>query len=490
MKKVNWFWEILAVFFLAILVYICFWNLGNGNIAKWDEARHGINVYEMLRAGNPIVNTYCYSNDYWNLKPPISYWCIIAGYLLVGFNTWGLRLYAAISFAVAMGITALYLTKRMGITGGASFLCFTAACDVYFFSYGHFVRAGDADALYVSLFTLTMLAMLETDKHPRLLYWCGIGFSLAFLTKSWHAAPIAVIGILYLLFTGKWKRYTVKQYLLFFVITVGPIGVWALCRFFQDGIRFFQGMWEYDLLARTTTGVESQNADFWYYFRYFAERKSLWIVYIIDLIGSLVFIWKRKIQTFIKDDRVVGMFLWITVPILLYSFSTSKRWWYAWASIPGMIFLAACYVGYFCSYVEKKKYRAISWVLPMGLMILFASPVLKNVKAAEQAPGTTGVQTFIADYFSTEDIGKKEKIFVQTDRGDWGVGNVILQDLALEVELYGDCIPVAGGIAAWEQTEESALLLIEEDDMSSYEDELQTFEELKYQDGWYMYYKK
>ena len=32
------------------LLFILFHNLGNNAIADWDEARHGINAYEMLKA--------------------------------------------------------------------------------------------------------------------------------------------------------------------------------------------------------------------------------------------------------------------------------------------------------------------------------------------------------------------------------------------------------------------------------------------------------
>lgn len=58
------------------LLFILFHNLGNNAIADWDEARHGINAYEMLRSNNWIISTYQYEPDLWNLKPPFSYYLI------------------------------------------------------------------------------------------------------------------------------------------------------------------------------------------------------------------------------------------------------------------------------------------------------------------------------------------------------------------------------------------------------------------------------
>ena len=54
--------KILFFSFIALstvaLLFTLFHNLGNNAIADWDEARHGINAYEMVRSNNWIINTY------------------------------------------------------------------------------------------------------------------------------------------------------------------------------------------------------------------------------------------------------------------------------------------------------------------------------------------------------------------------------------------------------------------------------------------------
>lgn len=490
----HFLWRLGICFLFLVCIYLSLWNLGTGKIALWDEARHGINAYEMLKTGNPVVNTYCFSNDYWNLKPPMSYWCIMGGYLLVGFNTLGLRLYSAVAFIVVTGITTIYLMRKNRVSAFI-LLYFTTACNVYFFDYGHFVRNGDADSLYIGIFTLTMIAMLEMESHTNLFFLCGFLFSIAFLTKSWHAAPIAIIGILYMFFTGNWRKHTIKQYLVFIILTIGPIGIWAFCRFRQDGTCFFYNMVQYDLISRTTVGVEGQNADALYYFRYFIGRKSLWIVYLVDLIGSFVYARKRKLQTLISNPKTVGVFLWITVPILLYSCATSKRWWYVWPSIPGMIFLAACFIGRGIAYLKSRRNLQKKQCVACEMLVIFLLcfeiyPIFCNVKKASENSGLDGVQAFVFDYFNrSEAFGKGDYIFVQTKDGDWGGNDPSLQDLVLEVELYGNCYPTEGGINAWENESEDALLLIDEEEVMSHKSELSSYEIYTYKDGWYMYYK-
>ena len=59
---------------ILLLGLLCFYKLGVGELCDWDEARHAVSAYEMIQTGEPIVTTYEYSNDYWNLKPPLSEW--------------------------------------------------------------------------------------------------------------------------------------------------------------------------------------------------------------------------------------------------------------------------------------------------------------------------------------------------------------------------------------------------------------------------------
>lgn len=62
-------------------------------IYDWDEARHGITAYEMIKRGDFLTNTYMGEMDYWNTKPPLSFYPLIAGYKFFGFNNLGLRFF-------------------------------------------------------------------------------------------------------------------------------------------------------------------------------------------------------------------------------------------------------------------------------------------------------------------------------------------------------------------------------------------------------------
>ena len=195
-EKYYWFFFAAG---MGLVIFLCFYRLDVKYVVSWDEARFGINAYEMIKSGNYIMNTFRYEPDYWNLKPPLSMWGTALSFLIFGYNKLGLRAFSAFCYVVLCLICGLFVKKHFGKLQSlfaVLFLCANTAC----FSF-HMIRSGDSDALYVLFFTLSMLCMLLIQEHPRMLYGAGFFFACAFLTKSWHAGTIVVIGFLFLVLT-------------------------------------------------------------------------------------------------------------------------------------------------------------------------------------------------------------------------------------------------------------------------------------------------
>lgn len=99
------FFEKYYGFFFAVgvlvLAFYCFRCLDVKYVDSWDEARHGVNAYEMIQNGDYIRHTYNYQVDDWNLKPSISYWAIVLGFRLFGYSVWGLRFFSALAYLLA-----------------------------------------------------------------------------------------------------------------------------------------------------------------------------------------------------------------------------------------------------------------------------------------------------------------------------------------------------------------------------------------------------
>lgn len=367
--------QILCILLFAWLTFLCFYKLDVKYVDPWDEARHGVNAYEMLKQGNLIESTYRYETDYYNLKPPLSMWSIMLSMLIFGKNVFSLRLASVLCYLILALAVVCFARKRYGKTAALFSLMLLAANTTPFIA--HMVRAGDADSLYVLLFSLAMLCMLQIRENHQKLYWCGFFFALAFLTKSFHAGVIVAIGGLYLLLTGELKRIKLWEYLKFFASFVIPLGLWVLGRICVDGTAFLKEMWLTDVLGRSQSGFGSNEAGFSYYFSYFIGNmtKSIpvyWVALVLLLLAAGILLIvkvadakkqtdakKKKDVSFFKHLKgclfhrdVIGMSLWILVPALAFSLVRTKLLWYQYPSVTALLIVTGIVTGIVC---EKKQ---------------------------------------------------------------------------------------------------------------------------------------
>src|SRR5699024_35734 len=213
----------------------------------------------------------------------------------------------------------------------------------------HLVRAGDADSLYLLLFTLAMLSMLKIRDQQRWLYFCGLCFSLAFLTKSFHSLMIAAIGGLFLLFTGEIKKMRLKTWIGFLASALLPAMIWAVLRYQYDGMTFFQNMFEADIIGRTAAGgTEGHGAPFLYYVTSIFWNFDYiygWLSLIVLLcIAYLFFRPLRKEGHPLPLSDQTGILLWLFIPLLGFSLVSTKLMWYVYPCTIPLFLLAAVFL--------------------------------------------------------------------------------------------------------------------------------------------------
>lgn len=432
-KIIN-FIEKRYYFFLVIIlstaVFNIFYNLGIAPINSWDEARHGVNAYEMIKRNNYIVNTYAYNNDYWNLKPPVSYWTIILGYRLAGFNALGLRLFSAIAAVLTILAVAIFVLYNHGRT--ASLISTAALTTTVPFILEHCSKSGDADSIFILFFTLSIMCLTLARKNISWLYGSGFAFALAFLTKSWHAGSIAVIIVIYLAINRTLFRMNKKEIILFILSISFPIFIWVLLRYSQDGFTFFKNMIGYDLMARTSRTLEGHIGGKCYYFEHFQWSYFYWFLVFIST--TLAAITVAGPETLTNDDKnyILCIALWITIPFLLYTIAKTKIWWYIFPIYP----VLAISIGAASSILLKvKKANIIMPILLSGMIIL---SIIKN-------------QLLITDKISNIKPEPIQVLFKELEKHPEYKGRKIYinhfeQSYWLCAELYGDLVPVPGGI--------------------------------------------
>ena len=352
--KKERFYQIAFCIIFAWLAFLCFYKLGVKYVDPWDESQHGVNAYEMLKQHTLIRSTYLYETDYYNLKPPMSMWTIMLSMVLFGKSIVAMRIPPALCYLLLAFLSARFARKRYGRMASLFVLGLLTANTAPFIA--HMVRAGDADSLYVLLFSLAMFSMISIKERKRNIYLCALYFALAFLTKSFHSLMIVAIGGLYLIFSGEITKLKIKEWVKFIASAIVPIGIWAFFRFLSDGTTFFRLMWETDVRGRTSEGFGSNTAGFGYYFSFFLGKMSGQIqVYLVALILLLLIFgmglfFDQKIKE--KRNDIIGFLLWILIPTFAFSIVSTKLLWYLYPVITALLIALGCVAG---NFVEKKK---------------------------------------------------------------------------------------------------------------------------------------
>lgn len=453
-----WIWFLLLT---GLTAFLCFRCLGIGAIDSWDEARHGISAYEMMQSGNYLVNTFQGEPDYWNVKPPLSFLTVAAGFSLFGYTAAGLRFFSALSYLLTSALTGLF-ARRYGNAVSLFTMAFLAA-NYYPFK-AHLARAGDADGLYLLLFTLAMLAMLNIPKNQHWIYMCGFCFSLAFLTKSFHAGMIAAAGGLFLLLTGELKRLRPRTFIFFLLSALVPVLIWGILRFQYDGPAFFLKMYEADIAGRTAAGgTEGHGFPFDFYLKsIFWNYDYIYGFLSLIVLCGILYLLIRPLRE--KDAPLpfadqTGILLWLLIPLLGFSLVSTKLMWYVYPCIVPLCLLAAVFLAAFL-----KAEKVPAWILSLGLLTAGAGTfvfIWNNYTDNVRGAASNDLQTFVMENFSREDALTGSVVYLDAyDPFLYANTEFWEQNMRLLAMMEGDLLCRDGGAEAFLQEDDDCLLIL------------------------------
>ena len=444
---------IAAVFLLFLLAgHNLFANLNEQTIIIWDEARHGVNAYEMLRNNDWVVNTYQGEADFYNLKPPLSMWLIMISFKLFGFTSLTFRLPSAVCILLSFLAVTLWTRKRHGMPASLIALLLLAANPMMYQS--HAGRTGDADAVFQLLSTLGMLCMLDSERDIRRLYGSAVCFGLAFLAKSFHAALIPLVCLLWLVCTGQIKKLRLKNYLLSLLFGILPILPWAAARYLRDGSTFLISMFVTDVQERVAYIAVSEEPYLYVLFKELALNPITAFCILICAVGLGSALIKRGKLS--KEH--VGLGLWIVVPLAVFYGSQTVMYWYT-MTILFALPIAAGIAGAFL--LKGPKGRFLKAACCAALMVGAAFQVSANLQAVQNLRPGTYQETFWE--MLDRDLHSGKHAYIQYNEGDdrWTDVTAWPAHDMLCAQMAGDVICLNGGAEAFEQDEEEAFLIVD-----------------------------
>ena len=450
------YWVIFA-FLLALAAFLLFYKLGSMSIINLDEALYGVNAYEMDQSNEWIVNTFRGEPDYKSLMPPLAMWLIRLGYRLFGYSAFGLRAYSAISMLMAAVVLVLWVKRRHGMVASLFAMALLVCNNAIYI--GHFARFGDKDALYFLFFTGAMLFMLDSSRNIRWLYGTAVCFGLAFLTKGWHSVMIPATCLVYLLVTGEFKKLKPRHYLGLVALGLLLIVPWAILRYQRDGVTFFVRGFIQDVQgglesANGRVGAGGQVELFAYVWFLLLERAGPITAVVACLMGVLLLIARKKRPSL----EYKGFLAWVLVVPILYSCFPYKNFWYVYPVMAGLAVAGGVAMGGLWRAVRGRK-LARAGVVAVAVALLVQGGALVN--QISNTPGAHTFQRTIA-YAVDREVDSGVRVYIQYENGpNWSDGDLLCAMLA------GDVTCVDGGIEAFTQDEEEALLILAKECMTN-----------------------
>ena len=447
-KQAVVYWMIFAILF-SLGGFLLFHKLGAISIINLDEARNGVNAYEMDQGDEWILNTFRGEPDYFNFSPPLALWLIRLGYRLFGYNAFGLRAYSAASMMLAMLVLSLWVKRRYGKISSL-FAMALLVCNNMIYT-GHFARYGDKDALFFLFFTAAMLFMLDSGRNIRRLYGTAVFFGLAFMAKGWHSVMIPLSCLVYLSATGQIRKLQLRHYLGVIAFGLLLILPWAVLRYQRDGIAFFIRGFVEDVQG----GLESASGrigaggrvDPFVYLRSMLEYSGTLTAMVMCLMGVLLCVTLKK-RPGLEHK---GFVAWVLVVPIAYSCFPYKNYWYIFPVLAGLAAAGGVAAGGLWRYARGSRI-ALAGLVAVAVALLLQSGLL--VKMIYNSPQAHTFQRTIQETVDRE-VDSGLRVYIQYTEGpNWTQGDLLCAMLA------GDVYCLDGGIAAFAQDEDEALLFI------------------------------
>lgn len=437
---------LFLVIIMALAAFNVFYRIGLLNIA-FDEARHGANAYEMLKNKEWIVSTYHYDIDYWNLKPPLSFWAVMLGYSIFGFNPLGLRFFSCVCGLITILLVGLFVKNRYGKLASLIALA-VLATNLQIILY-HCARGGEADGIYLLFFTTAMLSMLKLKENARYIYLVAFSAAMAFMAKSWHIFAMGAVFVVYLILSRDYKLIKLYKWLVAILIFLMPIFAWGILRYSKDGFEFIKTMIEYDLIKRSANPIEGHTGSIFYYLLRLIIFFGLWFFSLIP--GSIAFI--RRSLSRLMERRILALLLWTGIPFALYSLAKTKIDWYILPLYPALaIGMGALYAKLLKSVdLKEAKKRLLAWSIVITLLAyqVFIVAFISQTKVEPRQAALREMGQL--ETYNGYDLYTTSGFF--GSKGGWE------QPDLLAAELYGDFKTKSGGFLAFiSSTEERKMI--------------------------------
>ena len=332
----------LYILLFIVIIAFYFYGLGSLPLLGPDEPRYAQVAREMFLRGDLITPTL--GGHTWFEKPALLYWMIMAAFKIFGVNEWSARFGPALCGLLTVA-AVWYVSSVVERTSAQaqdfsfwSTLVAASSLGLIVFS-----RAASFDVVITMTTTwaLSFFVLNEiTDRRRKGLligFYVFVGVSLLAKGLVGIVIPFGVVGFYYL-FRREWPRRNVWLTLIWGVpLAVAVSAIWYGPVIARHGWLFIDEFFVQHHFARYVSNKYHHPQPIYFYPAIILLLTLPWTAFLIEaLIKIRGWVWRGEDSLSIL--RVFSL-AWLAMPIVFFSFSSSKLPGYILPVLPATAFL-------------------------------------------------------------------------------------------------------------------------------------------------------
>lgn len=381
-----------VLLFLAATAFYLY-GLGDLPLIGPDEPRYAQIAREMFWNRDLITPTL--GGHPWFEKPALLYWMMIASYKLFGVSEWSARLPAAVSGLLTVG-AVFYIgqsverraernverrnaTAQLNGLGFWSALAAATTLGIVVFS-----RAASFDIIVTMTMTWALaffiISELEETTKARRRYLVGfyifIGLSLLGKGLIGLVIPLGVVSAYYVFRRRLPERNGSLSLFWGIPLALAVAAGWYAPVIWRHGWPFVDQFFIQHQFARYASDKYHHPAPVYFYLLILIPLSLPWTAFLIDGIGKASrWRWRaNNTRGEAVDKLLVLAFAWFLVPLLFFSFSTSKLPGYILPVLPAIALIVGERLTRLSSNSENGKW-AIRVTAALSLLLAVAAPL-------------------------------------------------------------------------------------------------------------------
>lgn len=420
---------VLAALVLALAAFNLGFRIDREIVTEWDESLYATTAWEALTSGRWLDTTFHGARDYYNTKPPLNVWLIVLSFKAFGVSLTSLRLPSILSAWCC--IFALQAWCRRAFGAATALLAAIVLSTSFGFIYVHSARSANADALFTALVLGVVITLWAAERRPARLLWLGPLLAAAFLLKG--MAMLMPLAIVFTIQAWRWhasRQAGVRQLLAASVLFAIPTAAWGIARWRLDGRVFFDGLFGYDFLSRTSAPLEGHGGSVLFYAGVLQRDQYEWLGVLVLCIlffhTSLRQLVRQRVRT--GAGRQLGMLIavWGAVTLLVPTAMGTKLPWYIDPVMPMIAVVVAAAVMYALGQSTAPTHRWRAPVIAAAVVVAFGVAEGKLLWYSwHKRDLAASRQGFL---LANKDELRGHRVFQQYwNRADWFVAEALVQ---------------------------------------------------------------